>query len=237
MSNSAWTLFILNSPYDKFLMSGESTDSLYRNVMADIIFILGESRATYQDSAKGGAQFIIIEFAKEYGITISQCYEMFFNHSRYGMDLARKRLKILEERGYLLKGKPWDTNKTVYYIGRIPSTHRILLADFYSELIYEGAVIMEFIPEYKTSELRADALIRYIYKGYEVIQFIEVILTHKLNIEKYERLKDTGEVQNKYDIFPSLIILDHNPIAYKSNNIKVAYVNHNLDNFKNVVLP
>ena len=43
-TNLAWTLFVINSPYDKFLMSGESTDSLYRNVIGDIIFILGEDR-------------------------------------------------------------------------------------------------------------------------------------------------------------------------------------------------
>ena len=58
-TNLAWTLFVINSPYDKFLMSGESTDSLYRNVIGDIIFILGEDRATYLDSAKGGAQLVI----------------------------------------------------------------------------------------------------------------------------------------------------------------------------------
>ncbi|NFI60701.1 PBSX family phage terminase large subunit [Clostridium botulinum] len=57
--NLAWTLFVINSPYDKFLMSGESTDSLYRNVIGDIIFILGEDRAIYQESARGGAQLII----------------------------------------------------------------------------------------------------------------------------------------------------------------------------------
>ena len=58
-TNLAWTLFVLNSPGDIFLMSGESTDSRYRNVIGDIIFILGEDRATYQDSATGGAQLVI----------------------------------------------------------------------------------------------------------------------------------------------------------------------------------
>lgn len=57
--NLGWVLFILNSPGDVFLMSGESTDSLYRNIIKDMLFILGEDRATYQDSAKGGAQLVI----------------------------------------------------------------------------------------------------------------------------------------------------------------------------------
>lgn len=59
VTNLGWVLFVLNSPHDKFLMSGESTDSLYRNVIADMIFILGSEKASYQDSAKGGAQLII----------------------------------------------------------------------------------------------------------------------------------------------------------------------------------
>lgn len=57
--NLAWTLFVMNSPHTQFLMSGESTDSLYRNVIKDIIMILGEDRAYFQESSKGGAQLII----------------------------------------------------------------------------------------------------------------------------------------------------------------------------------
>ena len=60
ISNLAWCIFVLESPHDTFLMSGESTDSLYRNVIADVIQILGTKRATYKDSAKGGAQLEII---------------------------------------------------------------------------------------------------------------------------------------------------------------------------------
>jgi len=40
-------------------MSGESTDSLYRNVIEDFIRILGPTKAKYIQSAKGGPQFII----------------------------------------------------------------------------------------------------------------------------------------------------------------------------------
>lgn len=57
-SNVRWINFIAASPHDKFLMSGESTDSLYRNVIDDIIKIVGEDNARYLDSAKGGAQLI-----------------------------------------------------------------------------------------------------------------------------------------------------------------------------------
>lgn len=59
ISNLAWLIFVLSSKHNIFLMSGESTDSLYRNVIGDIIFISGRNKAIYQDSAKGGAQLII----------------------------------------------------------------------------------------------------------------------------------------------------------------------------------
>ena len=57
--NLAWIIYVLNSPHDRFLMSGESTDSLYRNVIKDILFILGDNRAVYQNTQKGGAQLVI----------------------------------------------------------------------------------------------------------------------------------------------------------------------------------
>lgn len=59
IANFSWALYVLQSPYDAFLMSGESTDSLYRNAIKDIISILGEKRARYNENAKGGAQLII----------------------------------------------------------------------------------------------------------------------------------------------------------------------------------
>lgn len=57
--NLAWCLYVINSQYDIFLMSGESTDSLYRNVISDIELIMGKNRVNFQESAKGGAQLII----------------------------------------------------------------------------------------------------------------------------------------------------------------------------------
>ena len=179
----------------------------------------------------------IIDFTKKFGITIEQAYKMFFNEAKYGMDLARKRLRKLHQEGHLLRGKSWDTNKTVYYLNRVPSTHKILLADFYSTLIYHGAMILEFIPEYKTSINRADGFVRYIYNGYEVIQFIEVVLTHKVNFENYEKLKESNEMQNGYGIFPSIVVIDQNPITFRSNNLNIINVDHSLKNFRERVLP
>lgn len=58
-ANVSWINHVLSSPHNRFLMSGESTDSLYRNVIEDIIKIIGEQKVKYQKTAKGGPQLIL----------------------------------------------------------------------------------------------------------------------------------------------------------------------------------
>ncbi|MCR8961650.1 PBSX family phage terminase large subunit [Brevibacillus halotolerans] len=55
----AWIDFIKNSPHRKFLMTGSTSDTLYRNVIEDIERILGKKRARYVKSAKGGARLTL----------------------------------------------------------------------------------------------------------------------------------------------------------------------------------
>ena len=59
IANLSWVLYVMASPHTAFLISGESTDSLYRNVIKDVLTILGEKRAKYNKNARGGAQLII----------------------------------------------------------------------------------------------------------------------------------------------------------------------------------
>jgi len=55
----SWIKHLSESPHEEFLMSGESTDSLYRNVISDIIEIVGQKNAFYFQNRKGGAQLIL----------------------------------------------------------------------------------------------------------------------------------------------------------------------------------
>jgi len=52
----AWIDFVQRSPHRVFLMTGSTSDTLYRNVIEDIERILGKKRARYIKSAKGGAR-------------------------------------------------------------------------------------------------------------------------------------------------------------------------------------
>lgn len=62
----AWLDFVRKSPHTDFMMSGESVDSLYRNVIdgdVGIINILGAKKAKFITAAKGGAR-LILKFSK-----------------------------------------------------------------------------------------------------------------------------------------------------------------------------
>lgn len=58
-STIAWINFLRESPHREFLMTGNTIDTLYRNVIGSdrgIIPILGSNRASYKKSQEGGAQ-------------------------------------------------------------------------------------------------------------------------------------------------------------------------------------
>lgn len=59
----AWIDFVYKSPHKRFLMTGSSSDTLYRNVIEDIVSIMGEKRAKYLKSSQGGAR-LVFNFGK-----------------------------------------------------------------------------------------------------------------------------------------------------------------------------
>lgn len=182
----------------------------------------------------------IIEFINEYGsITIDQAYKLFFSNATYGKDIARKRLKKLNEIGMLHKTvlKQGLTNELIYYKDRPVSTHKLMLLNLFANLKYYGATINEFRLEYKVGNIRPDAFISFDYKDYTVYAFIEVVLTHQVNYKNYEELKQSGELQSKLGTFPLLVIIANNPVKYEGKNLKVKYLDYRLKNIVQELLP
>ncbi|WP_163855797.1 PBSX family phage terminase large subunit [Paenibacillus elgii] len=70
----AWIDFLKRSPHRVFLMTGSTSDTLYRNVIEDIERILGTSRARYVKSAKGGARLNLKFKNPDYPATSKQKY-------------------------------------------------------------------------------------------------------------------------------------------------------------------
>jgi hypothetical protein len=182
----------------------------------------------------------ILKFIGEHGsITIDQCTKLFFNHAKYGHDLARKRLKALYDIGECkyttLKNS--TSLERIYYITKPYSAHSLYLMDFYANLVSVGAEIQEFRKEAVFNNLRSDAFVKFKYKTDTVLCFIEVVLTHQVGYEKYESLKDSFDLQREYGIFPMLFIISGVPDRYKGNKLIVKYLDYRLNDFNRIVLP
>lgn len=172
------------------------------------------------------------------GITARQCYLMFFKNAKYGNDLARKRLKQLSEWGECKCFTPKNliTQEYVYCDNKAISAHTIYLMNFYATLIYFGAEILEFISEAKFTNCRADGFIKYRYNNNIYVSFLEVVIYKQVDYGKYEKLKDLGEVQEKYKIFPSVVVISDSPQKYKSSKLTVKYIDYEMREFHKYIL-
>lgn len=165
-------------------------------------------------------------------LTINQCYNLYFNHAKYGKDLARKELVKLEDMNLIKRGKVKNhiTNEMVFYKDKLPSSHRIILMDFYSELQKEGVEIKEFEIEKKIENVRSDAFIKCQLNDYELYAFVEVVITNQVDFKKYEELKEKNILQEKIGMFPMIIVIGENILKYRGNKINVKYLNYRIQN-------
>jgi hypothetical protein len=179
----------------------------------------------------------ILKFVREYGaITINQAHKLYFN-SRYGKDLARKRLKKLCDMGELQSGTLDNSisNHRMYFKDKIINTQKMLVLDLYSNLISNGVKVLELSTEVNLGDNSPSGFIKARYKEIEKEMFVEIEITDRINYESYEHLKDcyvTNELHNK---FPSIIAVSENYTRYCGEKLDVMYLNYKLNNFIEVI--
>lgn len=159
------------------------------------------------------------------GITISQAGMVFFGNSKFSYDGARKRLRKLTDNGFLKYEEDFVTNKRIYYRKKKGSSHGMLLADFYANLIAEGAAVIEFEKELQLDGCRPDGFVVFQYKKISKMCFIEIDMQHKTNLDKYVKIYESGYFQKKYGTFPVIAIVTcHKPESYKQKKYPFKYV-------------
>lgn len=180
----------------------------------------------------------ILEFINIYGgITIKQCAKLFFNKAKYSEDLARKRLKKLYDNEVLKYEEDWATNQRVYFNKKKPSSHSIMLMNFYAELICHGANVIQFEKEYKVENIcRPDAFVIFQNNNKAKIAFLEVDMSHRTDISKYEKLFDTNMFQDQYGTFPELILISSTKEYETGYPFSIKVLDYSLRNFKEKVL-
>lgn len=186
---------------------------------------------------------MMIHLEKYHAITIKQAYRMFFNELKSGYDMARKRLKLLEDRGMLQSYLNSETDEKVYYYEHKISAHDLYILDFYSMLMASGCSNIEFIknPEYLKGLINPDGFFSFEYNENLYFMLLEVDLTHKTRLSKfqlYEKLYKDGELKEQcFGTFPILVVMGFdNCLKYESLNFEIVYSDFSLSNFESKVL-
>jgi hypothetical protein len=180
-----------------------------------------------------GRDMELIKFVMENScITAKQAYRIFFRHAKQGELIARRRLKKLADSEELLVMADWKTNQKIYYLKKKPSIHTIKCLDFYSELIFQGAEVLQFKRELKLLKCTPDAFIAFKINGKGKMILLEMDLYKRTNPEKYKPLYDSQEFQKKYGIFPLVVIASKNKKDKLNTPYKVKYIDLSLSDIK-----
>lgn len=188
----------------------------------------------------------ILRHIEEYKFaTIKQISDMFFSEQKYGYDIARKRLNAMVQHNQLLVDRNYDNNQNVYSLEKLKKVTKsnLLLMDFYSKLIHEGIEIICFEKEYTGlmgGKIRPDAFVAIKIDNWILYLCVEVQTRHEgVDLEKYERFYTTNEFQDKFNVFPVIVVIDD--IVHKkplqSNRFKVVQLDFNLVGFTSIFLP
>ncbi|MFT8312931.1 MAG: hypothetical protein ABF633_01605 [Clostridium sp.] len=184
---------------------------------------------------------ILIYLEKHKAITIMQSYRIFFNDCKFGYDVARKRLKKLEDMEVLKSYKNQLTDEKIYYTEQKISAHDLYVLDFYSLLVFNNCKNIEFKiqPRYLKDMIRPDAFFKFEFNGNLYFILLEVDLTHSSmpKMQTYERLYRSQELQEQcYGTFPLIVIMGTHNIKYESTNFDIIYSDFKLSNFTHNVL-
>lgn len=183
---------------------------------------------------------ILIFLEKHHATSIKQAYRMFYYETKTGYDVARKRLKQLEDMGLMKSYINLATNEKIYFGDRKLSAHDLYVMDFYSLLFtYECEDIkITNTPRYLNGLVVPDALISFKYDNSLYYILLECDLTHVTDLtkwQKYEKLYKDGELQTNFGTFPIIVVMGlKKELIYESQNFDIINVNFELDNFEKI---
>ena len=183
----------------------------------------------------------ILNWIQEYDIiTINQAKDMYFKGV---YDNARRRLRVLEQQGFLNSYICNDSKEKVYYIDKKRSLHDIYIIDFITKItLLEGKIIeFKLKPKYLNGSLIPDAFIKF-SKGDDLyLIFLEVDYKHGTEELKfsslYERLyRERNKHEEFQGTFPILVVANFkSTIRYTSSNFYCLYTSFAYDNLKDLL--
>lgn len=175
----------------------------------------------------------------KYG-TIKQIEKIFLKTQENGYNVASRRLREIDKAKFIKTYHDDVKNRNIYVLNedklKLPSLHRMILLDVLAELHYNNFNVLEFLIEksWMDGEIRSDGFAIFTVNERRYHFFIEVHTSNNpFNLEKYDKLFESGEVQtylNK-NHFPRILLVSDHVHNVPLKNCTVVQINTNLEKF------
>ena len=192
----------------------------------------------------------ILKYVEQYGsTTIHQVQNMFYNTQLKGYQMAQKHLAKLVGYSKLYVYKERNFNSNIYYMDKKASYHTVLIMNYYSELIKNGAKIIYFKREQEWMDKKyySDAYCVYSVAGKVCFDLLEVVRAKTVETQKYLDIFESKEAhelsQAIYSkitggkrlegLFPRLVVMDdiqHQKELFINKDITTIHVDFQLTN-------
>lgn len=171
----------------------------------------------------------IIQFLKDFkAATTTTISDLFFNSS---VRPCQRRLKFLNEHGYIKSYQENVITEKIHYIKRKPTNlqHALILSKFIAKLKISNIEILKYKVHYKIDNIIADAFIAIRVQNENRIYFVEVENTKKFNLEKYEKLYYSRSWKEVFPIFPGILVITNRKVN-RNNYLSITDIKLDLSN-------
>lgn len=167
---------------------------------------------------------MVLNYLQDYKCAHTSTLAMFYP----GVRRCQQRLKTLYKSNKISRHREDINSEYIYFITKPKQLkHAVLLTDFLREFS-KIAEIKSCKTEVFIGNLRADALIGYIYKGKPGLAFIEIqIANTALDTLKYEKLFYSESWKEKLPAFPIIIAVTDRKIP--ESELKIIQVSEDLN--------
>lgn len=169
----------------------------------------------------------VIEFIQEYKVATTETIKELFYPS---LRVAQNRLKLMYDNKILQRDRDYYTSQYYYYIKKpIQVRHCQLLTDFYRHLSKKAHIEL-FEKEFIIENVRPDALVAYRYTNRNYIAFVEIELSNTPNIEKYEKLYQSGQYKDYFPVFPLIYYVTDKKIP--DTKLEIIRISEDMRDFR-----
>lgn len=189
----------------------------------------------------------IINFIDSIGFSsIKNISDMFFTNSRYGYDLARKRLKKIEEtKQYVKSFRNEDTNEIVYIPSnsrlKNVSVHNIKVLEYICKLKCLGCNMKTTEIEPIFNSIKPDAFISFEFDGYLYHQILEVQIRHNyIDLKRFKENDTINAILDKTkNVIPRIVIVQNTSKDYAKDNdtqFRITQLSMKMDDIAKVLV-